>query len=447
VKVGPVIRVVIFGVLVILAIIGIQSYWIMNTWNVKEQEFHERAVYALSNVAKEFEKLGSQLPAFDLIKRITSNYYVVNVNDVINPNNLEYFLRRELEEVGLNEDFEYGIYDCGTGKMVYGDYITYSTSSDTTGIIKDDLPIYDEYIYYFGVRFPNRNSQILSNMGITIVFAVILLVTVAFFFASIFIMVRQKRLSEMQKDFINNMTHEFKTPISTIKISADVFLNNSSVQADPRLRQYASIIKDQNRRLNHQVEKVLQIAKVERGNIKLNPEPINLPPFLKETLQGTQLKIKETGGQLSITICSENQEITADKLHLSNVLHNLLDNAVKYCKEAPDIHLNCQDKGHYILLSIQDNGIGIAQEYQAKVFKKFFRVPTGNIHDVKGFGLGLFYIRKICQAQGWKVFLESEPGKGTVISLKIPKRRKAKPSIRSRLFRKFQPTGKSVSYE
>ncbi|MCB0627010.1 MAG: sensor histidine kinase, partial [Saprospiraceae bacterium] len=204
-KNSTIIRVVIFGALAIVSIIGIQSYWVTRTWHVKEQEFEERVNVALYNVAKEFEKLGNQLPAYDLINQVSTNYYIVNINDVITSTNLEYFLRRELESVGLNEDFEYGIYDCATNQMVYGDYITYSALTDTTGIRKNDLPISDKFTYYFGVRFPNRTSQILSNMGISIFFSAILLVTIAFFLFSIFVILRQKRLSEMQKDFINNM--------------------------------------------------------------------------------------------------------------------------------------------------------------------------------------------------------------------------------------------------
>ncbi|MCB0640351.1 MAG: sensor histidine kinase, partial [Phaeodactylibacter sp.] len=204
---STIIRVVILGALAIFAIVGIQTYWFINTWDIKEKEQDERIKFALMNVAKEFERIGAQLPAYDLINRISSNYYVVNVNDVINANNLQFFLRRELEAVGMDSDFEYGIYDCATNKMVYGNYIGYSIDPDTTNIPKNDLPIYDKFTYYFGVRFPNQTSRILSTMGMTITFSIILLITILFFLYSLFIILRQKRLSEMQKDFINNMTH------------------------------------------------------------------------------------------------------------------------------------------------------------------------------------------------------------------------------------------------
>ncbi|MBK6901658.1 MAG: HAMP domain-containing histidine kinase [Saprospirales bacterium] len=418
-KNSTIIRVVLVGALAIISIIGVQTYWVLNTWSVKEKEFRERVVVALLNVAKEFEKLGNQIPAYDLVTQVTTNYYVVNINDVINANNLQFFLRRELEAVGLTEGFEYGIYDCATNKMVYGEYITNSVT-DTALVRNTDLPIYDKFTYYFGVRFPNRTNQILSSMGLTVTFSALLLLTILFFLYSIFVILRQKQLSEMQKDFINNMTHEFKTPISTIKISADVFLNNPIVQSDKRLLQYAAIIQDQNQRLNNQVEKVLQLARIEGDNFRLAPEDLNLHELLEDILPSLRMKIEELGGTLNAQLLALNPEITADRLHLSNIIHNLLDNAIKYCNGAPQVEVKTESKGKNLSLVVSDKGIGIPQEFQHKVFEKFYRVPTGNVHNVKGFGLGLFYIKSICQAHGWKVELESEAGSGTTICILIP---------------------------
>ncbi len=420
-KNSTIIRVVLVGALAIISIIGVQTWWVMKTWDVKANEFHERVVVALLNVAKEFEKLGNQLPAYDLITQVTSNYYVVNINDVINANNLEFFLRRELEAVGLTEGFEYGIYDCATNQMVYGDYLS-NTAGDTVYVRHTDLPIYDKFTYYFGVRFPNRTNQILNSMGLTITFTAVLLLSVLFFLYSIFVILRQKQLSEMQKDFINNMTHEFKTPISTIKISAEVFLNNPTVQSDPRLMQYARIIQDQNLRLNNQVEKVLQLARIEGDNFRLSPEQINLHELLDQIVPAARIKVEEMGGSLDCTLEASQPVIMADRLHLSNIIHNLLDNAIKYCRDVPRVGVRTLEKGKSTLLVFSDQGIGIPQEYQSKVFEKFYRVPTGNVHNVKGFGLGLFYIKSICQAHGWKIDLDSEVGQGTTITIAIPQK-------------------------
>ena len=416
-----IIRVVFLGALAIIGIIAAQWYWVKNTWDIKEQEFHEKVNIALLKVADAFEKLGKPMPAYDLIKRVSSNYYVVNVNDVINANTLEYLLQIELEAVGLAVDFEYGIYDCVTNQMVYGNYISYTAQQDRKQIEKSKLPTYDEYIYYFGLRFPNRTSLIISSMPLATIFSVILFITLFFFTYSIFVIVRQKRLSEMQKDFINNMTHEFKTPISTIRISADVFINHPQIKEDKRLSQYAHIIKEQNQRLNHQVEKVLQLAKVERENFKLNLESIDLHELLENILSSNSLKISKKKGSLEKHLKASYSIVQADKVHLTNILHNLLDNAIKYCKDVPQIAIQTKNLPNKKLqLRISDKGIGIPKEYQQKVFKKFYRVPTGNIHNVKGFGLGLFYIKNVCEAHGWKIHLKSEWKEGTEVSIELP---------------------------
>ncbi len=172
-KNSTILRVVILGAIAIVSIIGIQTYWVLKTWNVKEQEFHEKVNIALLNVARSFEKLGKPLPAYDLIEQVSTNYYVVNINDVINANSLEYFLRKELEAVGLSEDCEYGIYDCSTDKMVNGDYISYASLSDEPLVPNAELPTYNKYLYYFGVRFPHRTGQILDSMPLTIIFSVL----------------------------------------------------------------------------------------------------------------------------------------------------------------------------------------------------------------------------------------------------------------------------------
>ena len=418
-KNSAIIRLVLFGALVIVSIIGFQSYWVMNTWNVQEQQFHDRVTKGLLDVTDDFRSLGRELPDYDLIKRMSSNYYVVNLNDEINANNLQYFLRKRFEAEGIKEDFEYGIYDCATNQMVYGDYVSQAAVVDSTNIQKETLPVYDKYIYYFGVRFPNWRSEVLSNMGITVVSSIILLVTILFFVYSMYIILRQKRLSEMQKDFINNMTHEFKTPISTIKISADVFLKDKNIRDDKRLAQYASIIKEQNQRLNDQVEKVLQIAKIERDNFELHRAPTDLHALLEGVSSATALTVEELDGQLIRQFHATDPCVRADRLHLTNVLHNLLDNALKYRDGAPRITVRTEDTPRGIRLTVSDEGIGISKENQARVFDKFYRVNTGDVHDVKGFGLGLFYVKGVCDGHGWPLRLTSAAGEGTTLEIEL----------------------------
>ena len=413
-------RVVILGTIAIIGIIGAQAYWVLRTWDLKEKQFQQTVTIALQNVANDLAKLNrTSLPNSDLISQVSSDYFVVNINDTVNINNLDFYLKKELEAVALTEDFEYGVYDCHSNKMIYGTYIGYAKGAVAAQSPTSDLPTYNEFNYYFGVRFPKRSSYLFNSMGLTITFSAILFIAVLFFLYSIFIILKQKRLSEMQKDFINNMTHEFKTPISTIKISADVFINSPTVQADKRLAQYANIIREQNLRLNNQVEKVLQLAKIERDSFELNLEDVDLHQLLREVIESTELKIADLGGTFSFVPTAEKHIVKADRLHLTNILHNLLDNAMKYCQEAPHITIWTENKLHRLVLTIADRGIGIKKEHQNKVFEKFYRVPTGNVHNVKGFGLGLFYVKNICDAHHWKLELDSTLNESTEIKISM----------------------------
>lgn len=420
-KNSTILRVVILGALAILSIIIVQSYWITKSWRLNEQAFHEKVTLTLSNVANDLVQLsGGDLPSEDLIKKVEANYYIVNVNNTFLAENLEFFLRKEFNEAALNEDFEYGIYDCETNKMVSGKYVALSSPSNQNKVITEELPTDDNFVYYFGVRFPESQRYILNNMALPIVFSALLFLAITFFIYSIYIILKQKRLSEMQKDFINNMTHEFKTPISTINISSDVLLRNPAIQGDKRLQQYASIIKEQNNRLNKQVEKVLQFARIEKRDFKLKLEPLSINELLQNIAYSVQLRVDESNGIFNFSIPEEPIFVEADRLHLTNILHNLVDNAIKYSEDTLAIGLSAKKDNRIVIISISDKGIGIPKEYQKKVFKKFFRIPTGNVHNVKGFGLGLFYVRNICRKHGWKLHLVSEEGKGTTFEIRIP---------------------------
>ena len=414
-------QVVILGALAIIGIMAVQTYWVLKTWDIKEKEFHQTINIALLNVAKGLAEInGNVLPTNNLINQRSSNYYVVNFNDEIDANLLEYYLQKEFEALALATDFEYGIYDCSSDKIMYGNYVSLSNAEKKINV-KEDLPKYEGLDYYFGVRFPNKTGYVIGSMHIVAVFTILLISTVLFFVYAMFIILRQKRLSEMQKDFINNMTHEFKTPISTIKISSDVFLKDEQVQSDKRLHRYANIIKEQNQRLNNQVEKVLQLARIESDSFKLNQEELNLHQLIKNVVRSNELKVFEKNGVINSHLNSATVSVNADKLHLTNILHNIIDNAIKYCRVEPEIIVKTTETEDEIILSVEDNGIGISKNQQAKVFNKFYRVPTGNVHNVKGFGLGLFYIKNICEAHGWKLNLESEPAHGTTISIHINK--------------------------
>ncbi len=400
-------------------IIMTQAYWVRRAFDIKEKQFNQTVVIALKNVSERIAKLNGEVVNPNPVNQLTSDYYVVNVNQVIDANVLEHYLKEEFSYRDLYIDYEYGIYDCSSDKMVYGNYITHKkTGIDQTQIASTNLPKYDEFVYYFGVRFPNKSTFLAGQMDIWIFSSFILLMVVLFFAYTLFVILKQKRLSEIQRDFINNMTHEFKTPISTIAVSADL-ISNPKINSQPeKLAQYAQIIKTQNHRLKEQIEKVLQMAVMDKGKLTLSKEPIDIHEIIRQAVIHFQLKYQEA--LIESDLKAEKSVVFADKVHLTNVIYNLLDNATKYVSEHPKIKVITQQRKKQLLLSIQDNGLGIEKAHQRRVFERFYRVPTGNRHDVKGFGLGLNYVKQVIQAHHWKIRLESELGKGSTFIVEIP---------------------------
>ena len=411
-------RLVILGGLIIIGIISTQSYWLLKTWDLKDQEFDLTVRKVLLKVSQRIAKFNdSELPKKNFIERTSSNYYVVNINSGIDANILEDYLYQEMGNFSLKTDFEYSVFDCTSKEMVYGNYCDLS-DDDKVSAPKTDLPTFTDLDYYFVVRFPSKESFLVANMRMTVVFSAIAILSVLFFLYMMYIVLRQKRVSELQKDFINNMTHEFKTPISSIKIAADVLSKNEYVSSDSRLKRYAAIISDQNQRLNDQVEKVLNIARLEKDNFKLKKEQLNLHETLASIVKSESVRLKE--GEISLHFSEDDLEILADPLHFTNVITNILDNAIKYSESHPSIEINTERRNNLIVIKIKDNGIGIEKDKIKHVFDKFYRVSTGNVHNVKGFGLGLFYVKNICNAHGWIIDAQSEKGQGTTFIIKIP---------------------------
>lgn len=413
-------RLIILGGLSIIGIIFVQSYWLLKTWDIKDREFDQSVTIVLRNVADRIAKFNNViLPKTNLVQRKSSNYYAVNINTKIDANLLEQYLLLEMEEQALKLDFEYAVYNCDTDELVYGNYCSPDIVNEDKLKKTDDLPKFEDLVYYFVVRFPKRESFLMANKNMTITLSLLSALAIAFFLYSIWIIMEQKRLSELQKDFINNMTHEFKTPISSIKIASDFLSKHSIVADDERLIKYVNIIRQQNSRLNDQVEKVLNIARLEKDSIELKKEKIDIVESISRIISSESLKLKE--GDITFESDFESMPIIADKLHFINVVANLIENGIKYSQKEPQINISLNDDEEFMLLRIKDNGIGIDKENQKKIFDKFFRVSTGNVHNIKGFGLGLFYVKNICQAHGWQIDVDSEPGHGSTFIIKILK--------------------------
>jgi len=417
--------VVLLGAFAIIGIISIQVYFLQNARNIKEKQFVQSVLIGLRNVAEKMSKYNqTALPHINPIRQLSSNYFVVDINSVIDANILEFYLKAEFDKLNLQTDFEYAIYNCQTDKMEYGNYLAKSGNAKPN-VLTANLPKYDQYTYYFGVNFPLLRNTITGDMAIWFFFMGLLIVAIIFFVYAIFVILQQKRLSEMQKDFINNMTHEFKTPISSINISADVIMDPNIINDPARLFTYGSVIKQENNRLNQQVDKVLQIARIESQSFHLKKEQVDLNSLILKVAENCKAN---SNRQLVLnTELSDNVgSIEGDVLHLTNIFHNLLDNASKYSGKEPVITIETSHAVKSIIIKISDNGPGINPEYQHRIFQKFYRIPTGDLHDVKGFGLGLYYVKTICDAHKWDIGIISKSGKGTTFVIEIPDKKKGK---------------------
>ena len=448
--------VIIMATVSVVGILLIQFFFLKNSYDLSERQFHQLASSALRSVASQINEYNAKVydrptkPTESYqVEQISNNYYVVNMNDVIDANLLEHFLEVEFKKRNLNVTFEYAIYDCNTKKMIHGNTITRDSISISTKDVKSsdtsccsveemiyekqidkpnkkkvskkvcNLPTCEKFTYYFGVHFPDR-SQFYNTRLMTWYFLNgVLFFVVIFFGYALYVIIKQKQLSEIQKNFINNLTHEFKTPIASIELASKVLENPRICEQPERLAEYVRIIGQQNKRLSAQVEKLLQMATIEKTKLKLNLEQIELNKFISESVQ--EFRNSQNGRVYEIKIESAFNEVflSADKLHFSNLIFNILDNAIKYCNTDPDILIQIKKRGTHYAILFDDNGIGIPKKDRKKIFKRFYRVPTGNIHDVKGFGLGLDYVQKIVKRHGWKINVIENSRKGSTFIVEL----------------------------
>jgi len=410
--------VVVLGAISIIFIVAFQVYWVYNTFDLKEKQFNQRVSIALFNVANRLAEFnGSQSPDLSPVMQVSSSYFIVDVNEPFDPLVLEHFLTSELSGSNINIDFEYAMYDCETDRMLYGKYISYADGK--TGEPNEmKFSKADDLAYYFGVFFPTKPTYILQSMNLWIISSVIILTALGFFIYAIFIILRQKRLSEIQKDFINNMTHEFKTPISSIAISAGVLQEDDILDDPDRLKTYANIIASQNMKLEEHIERVLLSARTEKKGMEIQLEKLDVCDLLKEVVHSYRNRMPDSS-QISIDCLDKQTYIQADRAHLTNLVYNLLDNAVKYSGADPVITVGCNTEAGKVMIFVEDNGQPIDKKYHRKIFDPLFRIPGNNVSSVKGFGLGLNYVKYIARAHGWKIRLESKQGKGNKFIVQI----------------------------
>ena len=410
--------VIILAALSIAGITFTQVYWVRKAFDIRENQFYRDVNTSLSNVAEKIYEINkTPNPVNNPVSQLSTNYFAVLVNGPIDASVLEFLLKSEFEKHNISDDFEYGIYDCAEKCMVGGNYISPGKAKLISHF--PETPKLNNDGYYFAVQFPRLEANILSQMGIWGFSSAVMLVVIFFFVYTLFVILKQRRLSEIQKDFINNMTHEFKTPISTIAISTEVLKDPAIVHTPERLLNYATIIQNENQRLKQQVERVLQMAKLDEDDIGLKMEETDIHELIREVVKNNLVAIESKRGKVHLELNAKSTIKRVDRLHFTNVIYNLLDNAIKYNNSIPVLTITTTDHDSDLRISVSDNGIGIRTEEQGKVFHKFYRVPTGNLHDVKGFGLGLNYAKLIIEKHGGKISVASEVGKGSTFVIDV----------------------------
>ncbi|WP_170299215.1 sensor histidine kinase [Larkinella terrae] len=402
---------IVLSTLAIVGVVSTQVYWVRKAYELRERQFLQTVTKALSEVARRVARPETGVPVGVQVVTLSPAYYLVNLDAPIDPRKLEFYLGVELEIHQILTTFEYGVYDNTAGQIIYENSSRQrieTPASDGAALSSFSSP------YYFVVRFPNQVHYLTQQLDNWILASLIVLLLTCFFIYLFYRMLTQKNRNEDQREFINNMTHELQTPISSIKIAADVLSSPKIMEQPERMLKYVRMVQEETLRLQQQVETVLTVARSEnKGAFKIHSVAIDLHELLFHLAE-------RHGDYLHLDLEAHYSVVQADRLHLVNVLGNLVDNAVKYTPVNPIIQLMTRNENGQLVIVVQDNGIGIAPEHQPHIFNAYYRAPGANAHSVKGFGLGLSYVQKIAKAHRWKLSVSSAPGRGSVFSIRIP---------------------------
>lgn len=332
---------------------------------------------------------------------------------------LQKLLKKELEEYGVNTRFEFGIYSSGLATKVKSDGFRYDKNSTYS------IPIFanneGNTKYQLLVSFPQKKKFLLTDLvGITLLSIIFTLIIIIAYSSALNQLIRQRHISEIKSDFINNMTHEFKTPIATINLALDAIKNPKIIEDKEKVFKYLQMIKDENKRMHSQVENVLRISKLEKKELDITKESTNIHGVIEDAIEHVHLILEDRQGTITKHFDAFRASVLLNEVHFINVIVNILENAIKYSPNTPKIDIFTENVKDFVIIKVKDNGIGMSKVAQKRVFEKFYREHTGDLHDVKGHGLGLAYVKKIIDDHNGHIFVESEKGKGSTFIIKIP---------------------------
>lgn len=403
---------------IIISLFITQAYWFQKSFAVQERQFDEQLNIALRSVADKLLKLDqdsiAQIPP---ITHLASNEFLVKTQCYFSLATLDSCLKQEFAHRNMGFQFDYFIIKEANNEIILGNSFFNLFESEDIGCKQrtDEKELLD-----FKIIIHNKTAYLINAMGIWLFSSISLLALLAVFTFIVVAILKSKKLSLLKKDFVNNMTHELKTPIANIAVASEA-IRSKDIQLDnDKLKKYADIIHHENIRLHHLVDRVLQISAIEKKEASLVFETCNLHEMIHAISFNFTAMVQQQQGRLTEALEAENYMLQADALHLNNVLYNLIENAIKYSKHKPEITISTANTKGGITIAVQDRGIGISQENQHRVFEQFFRAETGNLHNTKGYGLGLSYVKLIVAKHGGCVTFRSKENEGSTFNIFLP---------------------------
>ncbi len=410
--------VILTSTVLITIIVAIQLVWLQKVYLYEEKQFNINVSKSIKSLYDDMQLVSDVKDNVQkVIENVSPDVYLLRIDCSPNLDQLWVNLKEELTDFDVYTDCRAAIYDLGTKKYTAEQYIdlpdAYFPSEN-----EKVLQVYERDYTYIALYFPHRGQYIIKQMRFWIASSGLLLLVLIGFGFSVFYLYRQKFFNETQKDFVNNFTHEFKTPLAVIKIAADVLQQQNIIEKPDKLKNYAGIIHEQTSHLQSQVQRLLEIAYTDRSSLPLEKEKFDINVLIKESINDLQPLIEERNAVVTTDFAMEDVIINADRPYLRLCLINLIENAIKYAVK-PVIRISTKLDGALLLIAINDNGIGIAAEHQKKIFERFYRIMDGELHTSKGFGLGLNFVKKVVDAHHGKIEVASEPGSGSTFTIKL----------------------------